>query len=156
MMSSKSQSIPIAPSRYRLLEQRYMQEERAAMIQADYDDFLLYQRIVGGIEKTQEATQCTKLRDLNQQLIDHLHYIRHASSSSRRTYTTGASPPSRISDSARPHQPSRWNFLPRDDCDEYAFEEDYQQDGSIECMPTQSDSFASVDDEETLIFELDL
>lgn len=153
MMSSKSQSIPIAPSRYHLSEQRYMQEEQAAMIKADYDDFLFYRRIVGGIEKTQEATQCTKLRDQNQELIDHLHYIRHAQPSLR-NYATGASPPSRTAVSSKPHQ-RRWNLLPKEDHDEYEFEKDLDLD-SFGSMSTRSNSFASVDDDETLIFELDL
>ena len=133
-----------------------MQEERAAMIQADYDDFLFYQRIVGGIEKTQETTQCTKLRDLNQELIDHLHYTRHAPSSLRRAYTTGASPPSRNFGSTP--LPKRWNFLPKNEWDEKEFEKGFEED-SIKCMPSRSNSFSSVDlddDEETLIFELDL
>mmetsp|Transcript_18638 Transcript_18638/g.46136 ORF Transcript_18638/g.46136 Transcript_18638/m.46136 type:complete len:156 (+) Transcript_18638:104-571(+) len=155
MMTSKSQSIPIAPSRYHIMEQRCMQEERAAMMQADYEDYLFYRRIVGGIEKTREATQCMKLRDQNQEVIDNLHHTRHAPSSLR-TYhhhAKGASPPSRNFGST-PH-PRRWDFLPQDDCDEYDFEK-YFDEESTKTMPSRSNSFASVDDDETLIFELDL
>ena len=86
---TKSPSIPIAPSRYHLLEQRGRQEERAALIQADYDDYVFYQRIVSGIAKTQGITKCEKLRTQNQALIDHLHHMRHSheSSSTKRCWS---------------------------------------------------------------------
>lgn len=152
-MTAKSRSIPIAPSRYHLLEQRYMQDEQAAIMQADYDDYLFYRRIVGGIEKTQEAVQCTKLRDQNQELINHLHYIRHASSALRTSSNVVGSPPSRISHSTS--YTRRWNFLPSNDWDLYDHENDSDED-STGITPCQSYNVASFADDETLIFELDL
>ena len=58
------------------------------MMNADLRDYMLYNRIVIGIAKTIETTQNAKLRDQNQALIDHVHYIRHATQVSSRGLRT--------------------------------------------------------------------
>ncbi|CAJ1970080.1 unnamed protein product [Cylindrotheca closterium] len=85
---NKSQSIPISPSSYlrhedMIRQQRSHWEYKAMMVNADLTDYLVYNRIIIGIAKTIEATKNAKLRDQNQALVDHIHYIRHTQVSSR-------------------------------------------------------------------------
>lgn len=53
-----------------------MLEEQEAKL-TDYQDYLFYSRVVGGIEKQQNKTRDARLRYQNQALIDHINYIRH-------------------------------------------------------------------------------
>jgi hypothetical protein len=66
-------------------------EEQEAMM-TDYQDYLFYCRVVGGIQKQQEKTKDAKLRYQNQALIDHITYIRSCPTPPRTTSTAPKMP----------------------------------------------------------------
>jgi hypothetical protein len=72
---TRTQSIPI---RSKAITDRDEEDQHRGAIVADYQDYLFYSRIVGGMKERQDKSRSIDLRYQNQALIDHITNTRNS------------------------------------------------------------------------------
>lgn len=77
---TQSRSIPIAINSQ---DARDEEDQRRNAKMADFQDYIVYSRIVDGMKRRQSKSRCIDLRYQNQALIDHITYTRKAGTSAR-------------------------------------------------------------------------